>query len=123
MNEAATQYAARGRKFLAQASEELERDDLEQASEKGWGAAAQMMKAAAAERGWRHGQHRLLFEVARRLAEEAENEQIYDSFAIANSLHANFYEGFLRAEDVALHLRRVDELVERVESVLANGSS
>ncbi len=122
MNERASRYAARGRKFLAQAGEELARNDLEQASEKGWGAAAQMMKATAVERGWRHGQHRLLFGVAQRLAEEEEDEQIYDSFAIANSLHANFYEGFLRPEDVALHLRRVDELVERVEAILANGS-
>ncbi len=122
MNERASRYAARGRKFLAQAGEELARNDLEQASEKGWGAAAQMMKATAVERGWRHGQHRLLFDVAQRLAEEEEDEQIYDSFAIANSLHANFYEGFLRPEDVALHLRRVDELVERVEAILANGS-
>ena len=122
MNERASRYAARGRKFLAQAGEELARNDLEQASEKGWGAAAQMMKATAVERGWRHGQHCLLFDVAQRLAEEEEDEQIYDSFAIANSLHANFYEGFLRPEDVALHLRRVDELVERVEAILANGS-
>ncbi len=122
MNEAATQYVARGRKFLAQASEELARDDLEQASEKGWGAAAQMMKAVAAERGWRHGQHRVLFDVAQRLAEEVDDEAIYDSFVYANSLHANFYEGFLRPEDVDRHLQRVDELVERVETVLVNGS-
>ena len=122
MNDRASQYAARGRRFLAQASEELARNDLEQASEKGWGAAAQMMKATAAERGWRHGQHRLLFDVARRLAEEEADEQLYDSFAIANSLHANFYEGFMRPEDVALHLHRVDELVDRVEAILGNGA-
>lgn len=122
MNEAASQYAARGRKFLSQASEELARDDLEQASEKGWGAAAQMMKAAAAERGWRHGRHRILFEVARRLAEEAQDDQIYDYFIVANSLHANFYESFLLPEDVSRHLERIDQLVERVESVLTNGS-
>ena len=122
MNDAATQYAVRGRKFLAQAGEELARDDLEQASEKGWGAAAQMMKAAAAERGWRHGQHRQLYEIARRLAEEVEDREIYSSFSTASDLHANFYEGYLHREDVELHLEEVVWLVERVESVLNNGA-
>ena len=122
MNDAATQYAARGRKFLAQAGEELARDDLEQASEKGWGAAAQMMKAAAAERGWRHGQHRQLYEIARRLAEEVEDQSIYDLFGIASDLHTNFYEGQLAREFVELHLERITVLVERVESVLNNGT-
>ena len=122
MNEAATQYAARGRKFLAQASEELAHSDLEQASEKGWGAAAQMMKAVAAERGWRHGQHRNLFDVARRLAEEVDDEGLRTTFAVASDLHANFYEGFLGPDDVQFHLDSVTDLVEKVERILVNGS-
>ena len=44
----------RSRIFLAQAFEELEKGDLSQASEKGWGAAAQMLKAIAQEGGWDH---------------------------------------------------------------------
>ena len=43
-----TQYHdATGREFLARARAYLAENDLLQASEKGWGAAAQMVKAAA----------------------------------------------------------------------------
>jgi hypothetical protein len=38
-------YTSASREFLAKAQEALELDDLAQASEKGWGAAAQMVKA------------------------------------------------------------------------------
>ena len=37
--------------FMAQASEDLAVGDLQQASEKGWDAAVQMLKAMASERG------------------------------------------------------------------------
>ena len=123
MNAAANAYATRGRRYLAQASEELARNDLEQASEKGWGAASQFMKAAAAERGWRHGQHRQLFEIARSLAEEQADEELRTLFLVASDLHANFYEGFLSANDIDFALSRVTQLVERVETILTNGTT
>ena len=122
MNEAATRYATQGRIFLTQAAEEIAQGDLMQASEKGWGAAAQMMKAVAAERGWRHGQHRQFFDVAERLAEEIGDDEVRAQFFIASDLHANFYEGFLRSEDVDFSLRRVTMLVDQVEQVLSNGT-
>ena len=53
-----TTYKEQSRVFLAQAYEELAEGDLPQASEKGWGSAAQMVKAIAEERGWRHFSHR-----------------------------------------------------------------
>ena len=40
-------YQERSREYLAKAFEELEAGDLTQASEKGWGAAAQIVQAAA----------------------------------------------------------------------------
>ena len=47
-------YQQASQRFLAQAKEELAAGDLQQASEKGWGAAAQMLKAIAEQRGWEH---------------------------------------------------------------------
>ena len=35
-----------------------------QASEKGWGAAAQGLKAIAEERGWNHNSHTLIVDIA-----------------------------------------------------------
>ena len=55
-----TTYREQSRIFLSQAYEELAKGDLQQASEKGWGAASQMVKAIAQERGWRHRSHRHL---------------------------------------------------------------
>ena len=43
--------------FLAAARACLAEGDLLQASEKGWGAAARMVKAVAETRGWRHSSH------------------------------------------------------------------
>ena len=123
MNATAAQYVARGRKYLAQASEELAREDLEQASEKGWGAASQMLKAVAADREWVHGQHRHLYGVARRLAEEMDDEEVRINFGLAGELHTNFYEGHMDSEDVEFNLGKVSVLVEQVEELLANGSA
>ena len=118
MDEAVETYVRRGRRFLAQASLELADGDLEQASEKGWGAAAQIMKAIAEQRGWRHGQHRQLFEVARRLAEEQDDPRIVRLFRRASDLHVNFYEGRLSTEEIRTGLLRVSTLVEKVQQVL-----
>ena len=121
MNAAAAQYVARGRRYLAQASEELARRDLEQASDKGWGAASQLLKAAAAERNWTHGQHRQPYRIVRDLSEEIGDDEIRSEFAYAGELHTNFYEGLMTAEDVQFHLEKVRDLVGRVEGLL-NGT-
>ena len=47
--------------FLIKGRAHLAEGDLLQASEKGWGAAAQMVKAVAETRGWRHSTHRDLY--------------------------------------------------------------
>ncbi len=107
--------------FLAQASEELARGDLRQASEKGWGAAAQIVKAAAEARGWEHGRHATLYNVVRGLAEEAGDPEIRDLFGMAGELHTNFYEDFMDAGDVARHIDGVTTFMEKVEALLPGG--
>ena len=64
------QYLQASERFLAQARRELADDDLAQASEKGWGAAAQMLKAIAEQRGWEHSRHRHYHRTASRLRAE-----------------------------------------------------
>ena len=91
-----TQYHdATGREFLAKARAYLAEDDLLQASEKGWGAAAQMVKAAAEARGWRHNGHAELYRAIDALAAEADDPQILRLFNSAGALHMNFYEGWM----------------------------
>ena len=111
-------YREQSREYLSQASDELNSHDLRQASEKGWGAASQIIKAVAAARGWEHGRHASLYDVVRRLVAETNDEDIRRWFAVAGELHSNFYEGFLDAGDVEAHLRDVALLIEKVEGIL-----
>ena len=97
--------------FLARAHAYLAADDLLQASEKGWGAAAQAVKAVAEARGWDHNGHRQLHQTVDRLGEETDRPELRDGFNAANTLHANFYDGFLSAEAIAQNLMRVERLV------------
>ena len=104
--------------FLAQARAELTAGDLMQASEKGWGAAAQMLKAIAEQRGWEHGRHRHLSRVASRVRAETGDRDVFRWFQAAESLHGNFYEDQLSAEDVAESLNDVQALQDRLATLL-----
>ena len=105
--------------FLARAHAYLADDDLLQASEKGWGAAARMVKAVAEARGWDHNGHGQLHQAIRRLVEETGQGELRDYFSAANTLRQNFYDGFLEAQDVSAYLERVGRLVELLRPLAA----
>ena len=93
------------------------RDFLTQASEKGWGAAAQMVEAMAVLRGWDHNGHAPLFQAVRGVVEETGDGRISELFHIANSLHVDFYENGLPEELVQSGLDNVGELVEKLKQL------
>ena len=64
-------YQDASRLLLEQAQTELAQGDTRQASEKGWGAAAQAVKAVCEERGWEHQTHRSLYKAVARLVRES----------------------------------------------------
>ena len=109
--------------MMAQAHAELETGDLRQASEKGWGAAAQIVKAAAQARGWEHDSHRRLFLTINDLSEETGDPEIHLLFASPNLLHQNFYENGAGADIVTVHLDRTGQFIARIESILDAPSS
>ena len=111
-------YAAQGHVFLEQAFEELAQDDLQQASEKGWGAAAQLVKAYAQERGLAHHQHYQLYRAVRQLITETDDDLFFDWFGAANHLHGNFYEGEYSAREVRRGLNQVAQFVNGVSGLL-----
>ena len=112
-------YREASRRLLTQARLELEAGDVRQASEKGWGAAAQAVKAAAQQRGWIHDHHRALFTGCKRdLSNETSDPEIDILFASANYLHINFYEDALDAAKVQRHLRRTEQFIGKIEGVL-----
>ena len=102
--------------MIAEARDYLAADDLLQASEKGWGAAAQAVKSVAETRGWPHNGHRQLFQAVDRLVAETGDEDIHTAFGLAGFLHTNFYEGWLGREAVEAHLSQVAGLVEKLET-------
>ncbi|MCY4621907.1 MAG: PaREP1 family protein [bacterium] len=108
-------YNATGREFLARARSYLAEGDLLQASEKGWGAAAQMVKSVAEARGWSHNGHHQLWNVVNRLVEETADRDIRTAFSLAGTLHTNFYEGWLPRETVEDHLDQVADLLSKLE--------
>ena len=111
-------YQPASQRFLAQARAELAAGDLQQASAKGWGAAAQMIKAITEQRGWEHGKHRHLSRAASRLRAETGDRDVYRFFPVANDLHGNFYENEMSAEDIAESLDDVQALVDGIETLL-----
>ena len=101
--------------MLAQGRDELAQGDTRQASEKGWGAAAQMFKSIAERRGWEHHGHRQIRRVASRLSDETGDSDIRRLYRVASDLHTNFYEDLDTPEDVAAGLNDVGLLLDKLE--------
>ena len=118
MTSQAQEHTLISREFYTKAEEALTQEDLLQASEKLWGAAAHMVKAVAEGRGWEHSGHRDLFRVANRLAQEAGQPEIRGLFSIASSLHSNFYENWMPREMIEADAMQIGELLEKLESLI-----
>jgi hypothetical protein len=116
MQEAPT-YRERSRDFVVKARRELD-EDLPQASEKGWGAAAEIVKAIAEERGWAHRGHRELQTAVNRLRNETGDRDLQRLFAIASDLHRNFYENWYDRPAVESGIQDVERFVAKVENLL-----
>ena len=110
-------YRRQARDFLARSWEYLADDDLHQASEKGWGAAAWMAKAVAEAQGWeyrRHEQFNTVLNNARRLTG---SDRLPELREVANGLHMNFYtrRRFLDADIIMQNLNSISELLDTLE--------
>ena len=114
-----TTYQATSRKLLAQGREELTRGDVLQASEKSWGATAQILKAVAEQRGWEHDRHRHYLRIASRLRAETGDGDIRRLFGSASLLHENFYENEMGTADVADGLDDVEALIDKLIPLLS----
>lgn len=103
--------------LLQQAETELAAGDARQAAEKGWGAAAQKVKAVCEERGWRHVSHRDLRNAAKTLSRETDDHEIRLLFDAVNKLHKNFYEDFYNVEEVGEGLDDVRRFIDKLDAL------
>ena len=110
-------YRRQSRYFLERSRHYLVEDDLHQASEKGWGAAAWMTKAVAVAQGWQYAQHEHFGEVLYQAGRMSGDDRIRGLRAIANGLHGNFYQRkrFLHADDIARSLDEMATLLDILE--------
>ena len=109
--------------LLAQAYEEFAKGDFVQASEKGWGATAQILKAIAQERGWRHFSHRDLYIALDLLHQETGDAELADLFNAGSSLHVNFYENAYSRDTIGNNLGQVERFVDKAEGLLERDTS
>lgn len=107
------------RRFIRQAPGELARGDRLQATEKIWGALAQMLKAHGQQRGWMNlGGHRTVGHIARQLAAEYNDLEIVDAYVASDNGHRNFYDNEMSRPEIADIITVVAGVLPRLESAL-----
>ena len=112
------QYQQASEHFFVQTRQELADGNFPQASEKGWGATAQVLKAIAERRGWEHNRHRHYHKIISRLRAETSDGDIRRLFNTASALHENFYENAIETDDVADGLDDVEALIGKLLPLL-----
>jgi hypothetical protein len=117
VGESIEDYRLQSREFLDRSRRYLFDDDLHQASEKGWGAAAWMAKAVATAQGWQYDKHEHFGEVLYQAGKLTGDDRLRTFRAIANGLHGNFYQRkrFLHSDDIAGSLDEVATLLDILE--------
>ena len=113
-------YRTAAHHLLQQANAEFQLQDLRQASEKAWGAVAQITKAYA--EGLTpptfHRSHASLKRIARNLAQATGNQDFLALFNAVEQLHVNFYENTRSAAAVQAGILDAHDYIALVETQL-----
>lgn len=111
-------HRERSRHFLALVDDELARGELEEASNKVWGAAAHAIKAVAERRGWEHHTHRLLESTVYRLVhEEQAPRDLLIQYITASAYHQRFYGEPPEAEYIRAGKELIAQFIDTLESL------
>ena len=107
------------RRLIQQARHELDRGDRLQATEKVWGALAQMLKAHGQRRGWLNlGGHRTVGHIARQLHIEYDNIDVASAYIAADNGHRNFYDNEMSPPEIAGIIATVANVLPDLEEAL-----
>ena len=114
-------YAALAKSFRSSAWKHLDDGDLPQASNKGWGLVAKTVKAISSHHGGIIHTYQALWKVVTALArlvgdsgDVQTQDWINNSFAVARSLHFNYYEDRSPEDEVRAGLILCEELSQRL---------
>ena len=101
-------YRERSPRLLARVDQELDDGELDVACEMLWGAAALGIKAVAQQRGWPHGEHRLLRMAVDRLIRNGAPPYLLGQYLMVSDFHQGFYGDRIFHGD---QIRRAKDLV------------
>jgi len=102
-------------KYLKEGDALLKKGDYVQASEKFWGAAAEVIKAIATRRAVDIRSHGEMYRFITTLSKETEDSELLRYFSLAGALHQNFYENWLMPDMVVDYSKAVKSLVEKLK--------
>ena len=105
-------------KYIRDAEDLLATGDYSQASEKFCGAAAEIVKAAAAQRGTRLVAHKSIEAFVSKLDDENPELNLLSDFESAETLHVNFYEDWSPPEVVRKRAEAVKRFIRKMEKFL-----
>jgi len=114
----AAHYKRLNGKYLKDGEALLARKDYVQASEKLWGAAAEVVKTVAARRGVTLRAHRSISQFVAKLDDEHPELGLAAEFGVANNLNTNFYEDWLAPRMVEKHADVVRSFIRKMERFL-----
>jgi len=117
-SERAEAYKGLSEKYFAEADAFSGKRDYAQASEKLWGSVALMVKAVAAKRNIIISSHGDLYSFVTRLGTEQKEPELRRLFAVAGTLHQNFYENWLPEEVVKEYAEDVNQLLNKLRKLL-----
>lgn len=107
------------RRLIQQARCELDRGDRLQATEKVWGALAQMLKAHGQRRGWLNlGVHRTVGHIARQLHVEYDKIDVASAYIAADNGHRNFYDNEMSPPEIEGIIAVVAKALPELERAL-----
>mgnify|MGYP001099729285 FL=1 len=118
MSEKAEHYSNLMRKHIKKAEDFLAKGDSVQASEKLWGAAAEIVKVVAAKRSIELRTHGDLWGFVTKMRTELKDPELSRFFLQANYLHQNFYEGVLPLEAVIDAATAIKEFIDKLERLI-----
>ncbi len=114
-------YEEISQRLLVQAEEELDRNDVLQASEKVWGATAHAIKAVSQARGWNHRYHNHLREAVNYIATERGEGHLRSRFALLNALHDNYYEHQIYEDEVQFAINEARAFIQVMQDTRLSG--
>ena len=110
------------RRFIQHARDELDRGDRLQATEKVWGALAQMIKAHGQQRGWLNlGGHRTVGHIAMQLDAEYDDIAVARAYISADNGHRNFYDNEMSPPEIEGIITVVANVLPELEKALGEG--